>query len=150
MEISEDRVREIKAFIQDHQDSVIYLGVDSQRQKHNKVKIASVIVIHYEGCKGAKVFEHIEYQTIKDGSLSRPYNRMMSEVQVVIDLYNEFEDVLFDKDFSVHLDISKDKLMGSNVAYGSAYGMIMGLIGVEPVFKPDAWCASTVADKYSK
>lgn len=150
MAISERRIAEIKEFIEANEGSKIYLGVDSQRHRKSIVKIASVLVVHYEGCKGGKVFEHIEYQKVTDGNLAKPYNRMMSEVQVMIDLYNTFEDVLYDKDFSVHLDISGDKSNGSNVAYGSAYGMIMGMIGVEPVFKPDAWCASTVADKYSK
>lgn len=150
MEFSEDRVKEIKDFVKAHSNSKIYLGVDSQRQRDNKVKIACVLVIHYDGCRGGKIFEHIEYQTIRDGNLAKPYNRMMSEVQVVIELYNAFEDVLYDKDFSIHLDIAEDKSKGSNVAYGSAYGMVMGMVGVEPIFKPNAWCSSTVADKFSK
>ena len=145
-----ERIQEIKDFIQKHNTSKIYLGVDSQRQRKNKVKIASVIIVHYDGCHGAKVFENITYQDIRDGNLSRPYNRMMSEVQVIIDVYNTFEDVLFDKEFEVHLDIAKDKSMGSSVAYGSAFGMIQGLIGVEPIFKPNAWASSTCADKFSK
>jgi len=150
MKISQDRVNEIKSFINTHKESKIYLCVDSQRQKKNKVKIACVLVVHYEGNRGGKIFEFIEHRTIKDGNLSKPYNRMMSEVEVIIDLYTIFEDVLYDKDFSVHLDIAKDKNKGSSIAYGSAYGMITGIIGVEPVFKPDAWCSSTVADKFSK
>jgi predicted RNase H-related nuclease YkuK (DUF458 family) len=36
------------------------------------------------------------------------------------------------------------------VAYGVAKGMIWGMVGIEPVYKPDAFATSCDADKFSK
>jgi predicted RNase H-related nuclease YkuK (DUF458 family) len=143
-------IKKIKKFIQDNPNAKIYLGADSQRVKKKKVKFVVVVVIHYEGHCGAKVFHHITYDKVQDAKLSRPFNRMMKEVSLLTDLYLELEDVLWDRDFEIHLDVSEDPTKGSSVAYHAAKGVIWGYIGVEPVCKPDAWAASTVADKYSK
>ena len=140
----------IKRFIIEHPTAKIYLGADSQRIKHKKVRFATVVVVHYEGSKGGRVFHDITYEKIADAKLGRPFNRMMREVTMVTDIYTQLEDVLIERDFEVHLDVNPDENHGSNVAYGAAKGMIWGMIGVEPVCKPDSWCSSCVADKYTK
>lgn len=140
----------IKKFITEYPDAKIYLSADSQRVKRKKVRFATVVVVHYEGCKGGRVFHDVTYEEIIDSKLSRPFNRMMREVSLVTDIYTALEDVLIDREFEVHLDVNPDAIHGSNVAYGAAKGLIWGMIGVEPVCKPDAWCASCVADKYTK
>ncbi len=140
----------IKEFIQENPNADITLGVDSQRMKKKRVKFAVVVVIHYAGGKGAKLFYDVTYDKVVDAKLSRPFNRMMKEVMLVTDVYTQLEEVLFDKDFAIHLDINPVKGNGSNVAYGAARGMIFGMVGIEPVMKPDAWAASTVADRFSK
>ena len=140
----------IKNFIEAHPTAKIYIGSDSQRIKKKRVKFAVVVVVHYNGCNGAKVFADISYEDVSDAKLSRPFNRMMAEVQKLTELYEKLEAVIWDKDFEVHLDVNPDKNAGSNVAFAAARGMILGLIGVEPVVKPDAWCASSCADKWSK
>ncbi len=75
---------------------------------------------------------------------------MMREVAMITDLYAQLEDILIERDFEVHIDVNPDESYGSNVAYCAAKGMIWGVVGVEPVCKPDAWAASCVADKYTK
>jgi len=143
-------IQEIKEFIKMYPTAKIYLGADSQRIKKKRVKFVTVVVVHFDGHCGAKVFPEITYDKIQDAKLSRPFNRMMKEVQLVTDLYTSLEDVLIDRDFEIHIDVNPEKGTGSNVAYQAAKGVIWGYIGVEPICKPDAWCASTVADKYSK
>jgi len=145
-----ENIKEIRNFIQDNPTAKIYLGADSQRVKKKKVKFVVVVVIHYEGHCGAKVFHEISFDNVKDAKLSRPFNRMMKEVQLITDVYMQLEDILWDRDFEIHIDISENPTMGSSVAYHAAKGVIWGYIGVEPICKPDAWAASTVADKYSK
>ena len=151
---SVEEIEFIKSFIEQHEDAKVYLGVDSQRVKKKRVKFATVVVIHFHDengiGKGAKVFSDIQYKDITDAKLSRPFNRMMKEVELVTELYNQLEDVLIDKEFEIHLDVNPEEGTGSNVAYGAARGMIWGMVGVEPVCKPNAWVASTCADKYSK
>lgn len=140
----------IKEFIKAHKDAKIYLACDSQRIKKKRVKFATVVVVHYNGNNGAKVFADITYNKVIDAKLSRPFNRMMMEVQMVTEIYSQLEDVLLDRDFQIHIDISNEPHHGSNVAYNAAKGMIWGMVGVDPICKPDAFAASTVADKWSK
>jgi predicted RNase H-related nuclease YkuK (DUF458 family) len=143
-------IQEVKQFIVDNPGAKIYLGADSQRLRKKKVKFVTVVVIHYEGNRGAKVFHEITIDKVQDAKLSRPFNRMMKEVQLLTELYLQLEDILIDRDFEIHIDVSSDESKGSSVAYHAAKGVIWGYIGVEPVCKPEAWAASTVADKYSK
>jgi len=141
----------VKQFIRDNKTAKLYIGCDSIRLK-TKVKFATVICIHYEGLHGAKVFGDITYKDVKDDNLSKPINRMLTEVSLVIDMYNRLEDVLIERidDLQVHLDINPDKDEGSNVAYGSAMGMIKGTIGITPLMKPEAFSASFCADRYCR
>jgi len=75
---------------------------------------------------------------------------MMNETYKVADITLKLMDVLVDREFYIHLDISKEEFNGSHCAMGAAIGYIWGVIGVEPVLKPDSWVASTVADHIVK
>lgn len=143
-------IEEIKNFINEYPDARIYLGVDSQKVKKKRIRFSAVVIVHYAGKKGAKVFNELEYHDIHEGNLSRPFTRMMKEVEIITEVYFSLEDVLMERDFEIHLDINPDEKEGSNVAFGAAKGMIWGTVGVEPVFKPHAFAASCAADKYSK
>lgn len=151
---TEEEIKTIKKFIMSRPECKVYLGADSQRIKRKKVKFATVIIIHYideNGIgKGAKIFTDVTYEKIEDAKLSRPFMRMMTEVNKLTEVYQLLEEVLIDRDFEIHLDISEQKEHGSNVACGYAKGMIYGTIGVEPVMKPNAFAASCAADRYSK
>jgi len=144
----------IKEFIEERPECKVYLGADSQRLKKKRVKFATVIIVHYideNGIgKGAKIFTDVTYEKIQDAKLSRPFNRMMTEVNKLTEVYTLLEDVLIEREFEIHLDISEQKEHGSNVAHGYAKGMIYGTVGIEPTFKPYAFAASCAADRYSK
>ena len=151
---SKEEIEFIKSFIDEHENANIVLGVDSQRMRKKRVKFATVVVVHYQDehgvGKGAKVFSDIIYEKVADGDLSKPFNRMMREVALVTELYNQLEDVLIMRDFEIHIDVNPVEGNGSNVAYDSAKWTVFGMTGVEPVCKPDAWAASCCADKFSK
>jgi len=143
-------IDEVKQFIKDNPESKIYIGGDSIRIKKSKVKFATVICIHYSGHRGAKIFGKISYHEITDANLGRPINRMLKEVELIIEMFKELEDVLIERadDVSIHLDIASDKTYGSNVAYHAAKGMVMSLTGIEPMFKNDSFASSFAADYY--
>jgi len=144
------KIDEIKSFILAHPTARIYLGVDSQRIRKQRIRFATVVIVHYDGKHGAKVFDNVTYEKVVDAKLSRPINRMLAEVNKVTELFTLLEDVLYDRDFEIHLDISENKANGSNVAHGAAKGMIYGMVGIEPIFKPHAFAASCAADRFSK
>jgi len=151
---SKEEVDFIKKFIEERPNCKVYLGTDSQRIKKQKVKYATVVVVHYideNGVgKGAKIFADVNYENTKDSNLAKPFNRMMKEVQLITDLYESLEEVLIERDFEIHIDVNPERGAGSNVAYDAAKWTIAGVIGVEPICKPDAWAASAAADRYSK
>lgn len=131
--------------------SKIYIGCDSiVLKKLKKAKYATVIIIHKECKHGASIFGKIEYELVNDYTQSKPYDRMMTEAQKIIDMYNLIEEELIDKEFEIHLDINPNENFGSNVAYNAAKGYIRSLIGVDPIFKPDAFAASYAADKFCR
>ncbi len=146
---SKREVQEIYQYINDNPEANIYLGCDSQRMKRKRVKFATVLIVHGKNGK-SRIFKDILFDKVVDAKLSRPFNRMLKEVILVTELYTLLEDVLIERDFEIHLDISEDKQKGSSVAAGAAKGMIFGIVGVEPVMKPFSWASSTVADKFSK
>ena len=151
--MTQTEIQHIKQQIIDNPDAKIYLGSDSQRIKGKTVKFATVLVLHYfdgDTGRGANVFADVSFEDISDTKLNRPFNRMMMEVHKVTELYQTFEDVLIEKDFEIHIDVSPEATNGSSVAYNAARGVIWGLIGVEPICKPEAFAASAIADRWSK
>lgn len=145
---SKRELQEIFAYIDSNPDAKIYLGCDSQRAKKQMVRFVTVLVVYQKD--SSKIFKDVRMEKVTDAKLSRPFNRMMREVQLVTELYTLMEDVLIERDFEIHIDVNPNESEGSNVAYGAAKGVIWGMIGVEPVCKPFAWAASCVADRFSK
>lgn len=145
---SKRELQEIFAYVSGNPDAKIYLGCDSQRAKKKRVRFVTVLVVYQK--ESSKIFKDIIYEDVIDAKLSRPFNRMMREVLLITELYTLLEDILIERDFEIHIDVNPNEGTGSNVAYGAAKGVIWGMIGVEPVCKPDAWAASCVADKFSK
>lgn len=150
-------VETIKEFIKNSsKDSKIYFGCDSTRfVKKNKLtnektwfaKYAEVIVIHYDGKHGCKVFGQISVERDFDNKPSKPKTRMLMEVQKISELFSKFEDVLENRSVEIHLDINSNDSFGSNCAMNDALGMIRNMYGFDPKFKPDAaWAASYCAD----
>ena len=79
---------------------------------------------------------------------------MMTEVQALANIYLELENALveegIDCPIEVHLDIASEEQYGSNCAAKAAAGYILGVCGVSPILKPEAWAASTAADLFPK
>lgn len=148
---TDKELTEIREFIEGTSDDTsIYIGTDSQRKRKGKTRYASVVVIHYDGNKGAKVFGTIDIEKDVKEKLNRPFNRMMTEAFKSCDLYKALEDAIGYRHCEVHLDISQDDKNGSNVALSSAVGYVQGVTGVTPITKPSgaSFAASCCADKF--
>ncbi len=151
-------VKEIKEYILAHPNAKIFIGGDSQKvsnKKRKKLKIKEktarfvTCVVVYEKDNN-KIFFDVSKERDIDVIPGKPFNRMMQETYKVSEITLELMDVLVDRDFEIHLDISKKEFNGSNCAMGAAIGYIWGVVGVEPILKPDSWVASTVADHIVK
>jgi len=134
-------------------DSKFYLGSDSKVIKSNGIEIVAVctvVVIHLNGCKGCEVLSYMSYNRHSDHIRNKPFARMLDETYATIDLARQIIDVLDDRHVEVHLDINEDEAYGSSVAVKAAIGLVQGMLQLTPKIKPQAFAASTAADRLLK
>lgn len=130
----------------------IYLGCDSVRFKKNGrryAKFATVAVVHMNGKNGCKVFRHKSVEPDYDLKSSRPSMRLMNEVQKVCELYIQLAPFIDEYENQIHIDISTDPKNGSNCVATQAAGYVLGVTGIEPKLKPDAFASSFSADHFA-
>lgn len=144
-------VSEVKAYIDQHPNSKVYIGCDSERHAENGVWYAdylSVIVVHIGGRHGCKVFGQVERERDFDQNKGRPRMRLMNEVykvsQLYLDLAKEMDDEL---DAEIHLDINPNEKYGSSCVIQEAIGYVRAMTNVIPLVKPHGFAASHCADR---
>ena len=143
---------EVREYIENTSEaSRIYIGADSERHRRHGIwwaDYATVVVVHIDGKRGAKVFGEITTERDYDQSKDRPKIRLMTEVQKAASLYLDLAEAIGDRKFEVHIDINPDLKHGSSCVINEAMGYIKGMTGVTPRVKPSAWAASIAADKF--
>ena len=143
-------IPQIKEFIdQQGPDTKIYIGVDSERIKRDKIWYAdytAAIVIHIDGKHGCKLFGEVTRERDYD-RVDKPNTRLMMEVFKVSELYLKLAEVLEDRVVEVHLDINPDESHTSSNVVAQAIGYIRGTCNVEPLVKPRAFAATYAADR---
>lgn len=130
--------------------SKIYIGSDSVRVKRGEVwyaEYATVVVIHYDGCRGCKIFGQIDSEKDYDQKKNKPRLRLMNEVIRTANLFIDLEDAIGDRHVEIHLDINPSENFGSSCVIGEAVGYIKGMCNVVPFVKPQAFAASVAADR---
>lgn len=120
--------------------SAIYVGCDSKK-KGSQLVYVSTVVIHYDSCKGGIVFKDVEIETYK-----ALYPKLQGEIYRIAELARQVKEMVGNRRFEVHVDINPNECFKSNAAYQEARGAILGIVGIEPKFKPHAWAASGAAD----
>ena len=134
-------IQEVKEFIKSTSEkTAVYVGCDS-RQVKDKTVFVSVVVVHIDSCKGAKIFWKAE----KVKRIKSLRQRLMEEVSRAVFLALEISDVIGNRPFEVHLDINPNPQHDSSVILKEAIGYVMAQ-GLKPVVKPRSIAASTVAD----
>lgn len=129
----------------------VYLGCDSERFMLKGVAYADYIlavVVHINGRNGCKLFGEIHRERVYDQRLGRPAQRLMNEVMKVSELYHQIKDHLNGFACEIHLDINPDEDHGSNCVVSQAIGYIIGTCQLTPKIKPEAFAASSAADRY--
>jgi predicted RNase H-related nuclease YkuK (DUF458 family) len=145
-------LEEVKDFISNTSEATkIYSGADSERHRRGGVwfsDTAVVVVIHYDGKHGAKVFGEVTTERDWDQNKARPRMRLMQEVYKAADMYLALSEAIGDRECEVHIDINPNEKHGSSCVIQEAVGYIRGMTGVTPRVKPEAWAASIAADKF--
>jgi predicted RNase H-related nuclease YkuK (DUF458 family) len=93
------------------------------------------------------VFGEITRERDFDQKKAKPRMRLMTEVYKIAELYLKLKDVLEDRDVEVHIDINPNIQHGSSCVIQEATGYIRGMCNIVPLVKPNAWAASTCADR---
>ena len=147
----EMNIEEVKQYIQEQSpETKVYIGADSERflvnnQWHADYTLA--VVVHKDGNRGCKIFGEIQRERDFDQQRDKPRMRLMNEVYKVAELYMKLADVLEDRHVEVHLDINPDEHHGSSCVISEATGYIRGMCNVVPMVKPNAFAASSAADR---
>lgn len=161
---------EVKRFIESSsKESKVYFGADSIAKKTEDGWIdeyALIIVVHKDQRHGGKVFgkrvvePDYDMMNKRKGKRFVPAMRLMREVQLLSDFFNEFVDSLHigpdgeileeGREYEIHMDFSSNAKDASSEVLKQAVSYIRGVCGVEPKFKPDSFAASHCADKLSK
>jgi len=145
---------EVRSFIQSQSlESKVYIGCDSEVFKRNDkwmIDYYSVVVIHIDKHRGCKVFGHKTTEIDYTKDKKKPLYRLMQEVYKASELYLSIADVIDPREVEVHLDLNSSKKHVSNQIVEQAIGYIKSTCNVVPMIKPNAWCASSVADRFLK
>ena len=152
MKFNKIDIQEVIQFIKTQGNkSKIYIGADSEKVCVDRtwfIDYTLAIVVHIDGNKGCKVFGEVHRESdISYDRKSKPRLRLMTEVYKLAELYMQLGDILEEHDVEVHLDINPNFNYGSSCVINEAIGYIKGVCNVTPMVKPNAWAASTCADR---
>ncbi len=135
----------------------VSVGTDSQKAGKFTYKFATVILITTTEDlgggvivgRGGMIIAATYYHDFKQANSKELVNeRMVFEVGKSVEVAYEIASLLdlYDIKMEIHADINPDPKHESNKALQQAVGYILGM-GYEFKVKPDAWAASTAADK---
>lgn len=133
----------VKSWLESHPESELYIGTDSQ-VRGAKTVFATVIVLH-EARKGG----HVLYSKCNILKMRDMSQRLWKEVEFSLEVAELLTSAGIKKPKYIDIDINPDEKWSSNMMLASALGLIKWK-GFEGRSKPDAFCASHVADKLVK
>jgi len=134
----------------------VSIGTDSQKLNKTLYKFATVVLITTTEDlgggvivgRGGMIIASTYYHAFKQTNKELVNERMVFEVGKSVEVAYEIAPLLdlYDIPLEIHADINPDPNHESNKALQQAVGYILGM-GYEFKVKPDAWAASSAADK---
>jgi len=133
----------------------VSIGTDSQKAEKGTYKFATVILITTSQDlggivvgRGGMIVSSTYFHGFKQTNKELVNERMVYEVGKSVEVAYEIAPLLdlYDIPLEIHADINPDPAHESNKALQQAVGYILGM-GYEFKVKPEAWAASTAADK---
>lgn len=135
-----DVVDHINDRLKMNENASICVGCDSHNMNDETVFVC-VIVLHDVHSGGHVLFSKDIFPKINDMR-----NRLYKEVEISLDVSLFLRDSGFDEMKFIDVDVNTDSKYKSSEIFGYAESVIE-YYGFEPRFKPNAACASKVADK---
>lgn len=134
----------------------VSIGTDSQKAEKGMYKFATVILITTSEDlgggvivgRGGMIVSSTYFHGFKQTNKELVNERMVYEVGKSVEVAYEIAPLLdlYEIPLEIHADINPDPAHESNKALQQAVGYILGM-GYKFKVKPDAWAASTAADK---
>jgi len=124
----------------------VFVGTDSLVNAGNCTFITSIVLLGAENQHGGVYFYNKEMYN----EPTRFYNRILREVEKTINIAMSITEVCPNVNLEVHLDISPE---GKNERTSQMARALVGYAigsGFKCKIKPEAFAASTVADKHTK
>ena len=132
-------------------DSVSYKKLNPNTHKLEKwAKYAVAIAVHINNANGCKAFHYVVDERNYDDKENKPRLRLMAEVYKSVEAFQEFEDLLVDREVEIHLDVNPNKCHQSNAVAQQAVGFVKGVTGIDAEIKPNAFAGSYLADHIAR
>ncbi len=129
-----------KFILSTSENTSIYVGCDS-KQFQTYTLFVTVIVVHIDSCRGAKIFSEI----VKSRKIESLRERLLKEVDYAVYAALNIIDVIGNRHLEIHLDINPNENHKSNMVVKEAIGYVVAQ-GLKPVLKPNSIAAFSVAD----
>ncbi|MFN3977682.1 MAG: ribonuclease H-like YkuK family protein [Sulfurihydrogenibium azorense] len=132
---------EVKRYIRNtSQETSIYVGCDS-KQFQTYTLFVTVIVVHIDSCRGAKIFSEVQ----KTRRIESLRERLLKEVDLSVYAALNILDVIENRRLEIHLDINPSEKHKSNMVVKEAISYVIAQ-GLKPVLKPNSIAAFSVAN----
>ena len=141
---------EIINIILEHRDDngKVSVGTDSFIKKQDCIFSLAICLYDGDSQNGGRYF--IKRTNIDKGKYPNLLQRILAEVQMSVELGLKLLELIPVLDIEIHMDVSgSDKNNGTSKFAEMLTGYAKGA-GFECKIKPDAYAASSVADKHSK
>ena len=125
----------------------VYIGSDSFIQKKFCV-LSSVICLYSEQERSGGIYFYSRENLLKK-DFPTLIQRLTHEATNSIELGIEISEEIPNVKLELHLDVNSDRRAASNKLADSLSGYVKAS-GFDCKIKPEAWAASTIADKHSK
>jgi predicted RNase H-related nuclease YkuK (DUF458 family) len=139
----DDIIKEIEA----HRNHTIHVGTDSHhsRMLSRRFIFSTTICLYLEG-KGGFYFFYRKTPKIKYTSLAA---RLTAEVNRSVNVANQIQELISNRQISVHVDVNKDVKFKSG-KFCPMFKSWVESLGFVYIPKPDSWASTGVADRHAK
>ena len=126
----------------------IILGTDSQPFNTGTFLVSAIVVL----CENQEYHCRYFYKQYKERPRHHSiYERIFYETDTTIKLATQIRTIIPTANISIHLDVSNEKSTTKTARYSKSLVAMVRGYGYENVeIKPNAWCASKLADKFTK